>query len=438
MYMRRSGKKEKYMKKTMIIISAALLLALSSVWAGIPAYAEVLYTENTEQTGSGEEHLHSDADGNVYVFTEWTDPSCLPENGGEWYLGTDVRLKTDWAPKADTKLCLNGHVISTDNGSCLWLEEVSLDIFDEEDSAVHYFRFREGGAWMLTDGTDPENVIGADEFSLGSVKDGDVIALSGGVITGRDMFIDLYSDIDTEPSVHLSMYGGNIAGIDAVYSSPVVITGDAVFTMYGGSISGNFYPYGDIIKNRTGSVMLLGGTAAGNIASGSVVNSGADTPPVISGSISVHDNIAEKGAVCAVDTDVIVGGSAVISDNVTSSGNAANIYLADGHMVIPDSPEQGMRAGISTEETPGTDRPVMFGMSPEEGDEAYFFSDAGHNVVYKPFEDGEGGLYLTPDSTVASVFGGSSPALAAVLALIVIAASAAAAAAVRKKGASGK
>lgn len=364
-------------------------------------------------------HLHEDADGNLLNFKEWADSTKLPD-GGEWYLSTDVTLKRDWQPTKDTKLCLNGHVISTKNSSCLWLEEVNLDLYDETDSAVHYFKYNKGSEWTYLGDSASGNAISLSDFALDKVSDGDIIAVPGGAITGWDMFLSVYSDLSTEPQVHFNMYGGNIVGIGSDYAEPVGIQGDVTFNMYGGSIAGNFFPYGDIIINRLGSMNILGGTVTGNIASGAIVNSENDKL-AIAGSANIHDNISEKGAAYTGATDIVIGGSAQIRDNVTSKETAKNVYVENGYKIVLNSPEQGMSVGVSTKNAPTAEKPVLFSGKASEGDAAYFFSDGGYTVKFKPLDNSENALYLTENSGLASIFGGGSVWLIAALAAVVAA-----------------
>lgn len=366
-------------------------------------------------------HLHYDADGNEINFDEWTDPSSLPKDGGAWFLGTDVTLRRDWEPTADTKLCLNGHVISTNNECCLWLEEVNLDIFDEEDSAVHYFEYRKGNAWSYVGNSSSENAVNLTGFSFDTISDGDIIAVPGGVITGGNMCLHLYSDVADTPQVSVNMFGGNIVGISSNYAEPLNIVGDVEFTMYGGSIAGNFFSYGDILSNRNGSMALLGGSITGNIASKAVVYSSSFTDLSIAGSTMIHDNISQNGAVFAENNDITVGGSAQIRGNVTSKGIAKNLYLPSGRKLLLTAPEQGMSIGVTAQDVPKANTPIRLTDTASESDAARFFSDSEYAVAFKPTDSSSDALYLTVNSGLASVFGGSSIWLVAILAAIVLA-----------------
>ena len=365
-------------------------------------------------------HLHKDADGNLLNFKEWTDSTKLPD-GGEWYLGTDVTLKRDWQPTKDTKLCLNGHVISSNNENCLWLEEVNLDLYDEADSAVHYFEYNKGSAWTYLGDSTSENAISLSDFSLKKVSDGDIIAVPGGLITGFDMFLNVYSNLAEEPQVHFNMFGGNIVGIESDYFEPVSIQGDVTFNMYGGSVAGNLFPYGDIILNRLGSMNIMGGTVTGNIASGAIVKSENEKGFSVAGTAEIHDNISEKGAVYAGATDVVMGGSVKVCDNVTSKGAAKNVFLNSGRKIVVDSPEQGMSVGVSAKTAPTAEKPVQFSAKASQGDVDYFFSDGGHAVKFKPLEGSADALYLTEASGLASIFGEGNVWLIAALAAVVAA-----------------
>lgn len=407
----------------------SVLFAAALLFAALPL--------RVSAAGSSAPHLHTDAEGNVIEFAAWDDPTALPSDGGAWYLTEDVTLKRDWMPAADTALCLNGHVITTEDECCLWLEEVSLDLYDEEDSAVHCFAYHKGGAWTYAGESAGEDAVELGEFSLDSVSDGTLIAVHGGAITGSGMFLNLLSDDRTEPQVKVDMFGGNIVGIRSEYAEPVGIVGDAAFTMYGGSIAGCFFPYGDILRNRSGSAALLGGTITGNIASGAIVSSGAYTDIVIGGSASVHDNVAEKGAVYAGETEVTLGGSARIENNVTAGGEDRNVYLSGDHRIVLRSPGEGMRVGITVKETPAADNPVMFTEAASEADAGRFFSDSGYTVKFCPDESSADALYLTAGSGVASVFGSSDAGLMTMLTGVLAAGMAAAVIAARKKNAAG-
>lgn len=356
------------------------------------------------------EDAHSAENHNHEGWTAWGDneaeKTSLPQDGGAWYLTADVTLERDWEPMADTKLCLNGHVISTDNGSCLWVEAVNVDIYDETDSAVHYFRYNKGRAWSYIGDSVSESTVYLSDIALDVITDGTIIAIPGGVITGDNMFLSLYSDGADAPKTRVNIYGGSIVGIYSDYAEPVCITGDSALNMYGGGIFGCFFPYGDIISNRCGSVELLGGTIAGNIASGAVVHSGADADTTVAGSTAIHHNFAEMGAVYAGKTDVTLGGSARIRQNVTASaGTPKNVYLGSKNKVVLRSPEQGMSVGITAENVPDINSPVLICTAAAEGDEGYFFSDGEYYVKFKPSESSEDALYLTVSSGLASVFG---------------------------------
>ena len=382
-------------------------------------------------------HLHEDADGSLLNFKEWTDSTKLPD-GGEWYLGTDVTLKRDWQPTKDTKLCLNGHVISTANESCLWLEEVNLDLYDETDSAVHYFRYNKGSAWTYLGDSASEKAVSLSDFSLKKVSDGDVIAVPGGVITGFDMFLNVYSDLATEPQVHFNMFGGNIVGIESDYFEPVSIQGDVTFNMYGGSVAGNLFPYGDIILNRLGSMNILGGIVTGNIASGAIVKSESESGFTVAGSAEIHDNVSEKGAVCAGATDVVMGGSAQVCDNATAKGAVKNVYLDGGRKIVVASPEEGMSVGVSLKTAPTAEKPVQFSTKAAPGDAEFFFSDGGYAVKYRPADGSADALYLAEASGLASIFGEGNVWLIAALAAVVAAGIVTAAVICKKKKSGGE
>lgn len=190
------------MKKTIIGVFCSLILCLL-----LPASASA--------AGPQDHTSHEDADW-IALTQEYIDQNGSKLSGGSYYLAEDLTVTKDiTVPNGeDANLCLNGHVLTLQNGSRFLFGGKNPRTFclcDCQSSKVTYGNIdEETGLWKKSD--SPGNCD-----------------LNGGVITGGTRSAFWIQNLT------LNMYGGNIAG----NALGVSINYQATFSLYGGSITGN-------------------------------------------------------------------------------------------------------------------------------------------------------------------------------------------------------
>ena len=181
-------------------------LALAVCLSLLPTTAQA--AEHTNHPICGTSCTHASAsEGKEHTEKTWTaiesedDLYQKTEEGGYYYLTTDIVLKRIWQPVDGVTLCLNGHSLTADHDSIETFDQTvfvdqnrSFTLTDCNGDRSYTFRKNENGdKWELVTG----NPTGSDD-----------IKVTGGVIT--------HAVGKTGSGVHVkgtfTMYGGTIAG----------------------------------------------------------------------------------------------------------------------------------------------------------------------------------------------------------------------------------
>ena len=235
------------------------------------------------------------------TFTQWTDGTKLPEEKGDYYLDTDVKLSSTWEPVAGVVLCLNGHSI-TMNGvnydAIRVLPNVSFTLTDckGEDgeygqithtimpSGTHYQGggvMVKGGEFLMFGGKITKNKTNDGMCGGGVMVNGGTFNLYGGEITNNEAYMGggvMVSDSTNAASGKFNMYGGSITNNTANYNKGDergggggVAVDAGTFTMSGSAeITGNHAECGGgVYEGASGAfTMNSGAKIANNEASG--------------------------------------------------------------------------------------------------------------------------------------------------------------------------
>ena len=275
---------------------------------------------NTPMMVAEGEHIHPVCgaictDENGHSNVTWTATSTLNSDmdAGNYYLTADVTLDETWRPKSGTALDLNGHSITVDaDGDAIIVSNgYSFTLTDCNSSGgVHYF----------TKNTEKNNL-------WEPVETGGTITVTGGVIT------------------HSS--GKNGSGIVMQAG-----TNNGTFTMYGGTICGNYSTApGAGVRATYGKIIMSGGAISGNVAAknssgGGVYLNGNGGSFDMSGNAKITENATNK-----FGGGVNVTGSAGGKASFTMSGNAqitgnmcfgsacggAGLYATNGELTMNDN-----------------------------------------------------------------------------------------------------
>lgn len=274
----------------------------------------------TPMTVAGGEHIHPVCgaictDENGHSNVTWTATSTLNSDmdAGNYYLTADVTLDESWRPKSGTALDLNGHSITVDaDGDAIIVSNgYSFTLTDCNSSGgVHYF----------TKNTEKNNLWEPVETRGG-------ITVTGGVIT------------------HSS--GMNGSGIVMQAGS-----NNGTFTMYGGTICGNYSTSaGAGVRSTYGKIIMSGGAISGNVADknssgGGVYLNGNGGSFDMSGNAKITDNATNRfGGGVNVTGDVNGKASFTMSGNAQITGNmcfgsacgGAGVYATNGEITMNDS-----------------------------------------------------------------------------------------------------
>lgn len=252
------------------------------------------------------------------------DGAALPTAAGCYYLTEDTQLSSSWNVQKDLTLCLNGHDLSTADGSrvlkTLNASPVTLVL---EDCTAY---------------TDAEgnyvsgSIFGATGYAVG-VATGSTFKMYGGKLTGNTVSgAVLVNNV-------MELHGGEISGnSNTANGGAIFVNANASLTVKGGTISGNSAANrGGAIYNNKGFVTIDGGTISGNsAASGGAIYVNQGVVTVNGGTVSGNSVTTDGGAIALdVSTANITGGT--ISGNtatryggaVWASGEGAEVLLAN-------------------------------------------------------------------------------------------------------------
>lgn len=256
---------------------------------------------------------HGDATHQLPDGETWQGVDALNDNmtKGYYYLTGNVTLDATWTPKSGTVLDLNGYSITvTEDVDAITVSASSSFTLTDCNSSggVHYFKKN----------TDKNNLWEPVEI------DGDT-TVTGGVIThGR---------------------GKNGSGIS--------VGAGGTFTMYGGTICGNYSTEsGAGVKATKSKIIMSGGAISGNVAASNSDGGGvylhADGSSFdMSGNAQITDNTTTRfGGGVYVNGGIggtasfTMSGNAQITGNMcngSSSCGGAGLYAANGEFTMKDS-----------------------------------------------------------------------------------------------------
>ena len=108
-------------------------------------------------------HLHTANNGTEYNFLVWTDSSSLPTTQGNYYLNTDITLRSKWSvPTGTTRICCNGHKIigaysfvkDSDNCMIKLSSMTNLELFNDNNNGGLITSQKEINTLILVNGAD--------------------------------------------------------------------------------------------------------------------------------------------------------------------------------------------------------------------------------------------------------------------------------------------
>ena len=201
----------------------------------------------------------------------------------------------------------------------------------------------EGGSLTLTNSVEGQGSI-TGGYNGVVVEDG-AFTMNGGAVSGNSdsgVFV-------MEGSFTLN--GGTVSVNSAEYGGGVCVADYGTFTMNGGTISDNSADIGGgVYVYRTGTFTMNGGIISDNSANG--------------GGVFVYAN-----------GSFTVSGNPVVSGNTNSVGEASNVCLPDGVVIVVDGLSAGASIGVSTETVPTAGLSVVLTSGAAAGDDRCFSSD---------------------------------------------------------------
>ena len=219
---------------------------------------DVTYTATFNSTPKT--HIH---DGITYE--PWTSTNSMPSTAGNYYLTQDLTIHSEWrAPEGTTRICLNGHKITTYE-HFLMVSGTALEIYDEEGGGSMDAVYRvgsmfwvKGGKFVLNGGTINGNVSTA---GIVDVAANATFTMNGGTLTGRAVNrYDACGIRFTGSGGTFNMNGGEITGLSTVAGVTYFEKSDVTV-----NISGNSKIYGNTLRNGTTRNLYLSGNAAVNV-----------------------------------------------------------------------------------------------------------------------------------------------------------------------------
>ncbi len=251
---------------------------------------DVTYTAQFDATPKP--HTH---DG--ITFEPWTSTNSMPSTAGNYYLTQDLTIHSEWrAPEGTTRICLNGHKITTYE-HFLMVSGTALEIYDEEGGGSMDAVYRvgsmfwvKGGKFVLNGGTINGNVSTA---GIVDVAANATFTMNGGTLTGRAVNrYDACGIRFTGSGGTFNMNGGEITGLSTVAGVTYFEKSDVTV-----NISGNSKIYGNTIRNGTTRNLYLPENTAvnvGELGSDATIGVTMQTPGVFTASTDTSNNDASK------------------------------------------------------------------------------------------------------------------------------------------------
>ena len=254
-------------------------------------------------------------DENGHSNVTWTATSSLTSDmaAGNYYLTTDVTLDATWTPANGTALDLNGHSITVNaDADAITVPAGSSFTLTDCNSS--------GGEHYFTKNTEKNNL-------WEPVETGGDITVTGGVITHNS--------------------GKNGSGIVMQARQ-----NNGTFTMYGGTICGNYsITSGAGVRSTYGKIIMSGGAISGNVADhkssgGGVYLNGKGGSFDMSGNAKITDNATTQfgGGVnvtggASGKVSFTMSGDAQITGNMCfgSTCGGAGVYASGGEFTMNDN-----------------------------------------------------------------------------------------------------
>lgn len=242
-------------------------------------------------------------DGEHAVKTTWNPIGTEKElkavqMGCCYYLTQDVEIKDTWKPKSGVVLCLNGHSITLVDHDNFSVIEVRSGNFTLCDCS--------SGKGNITHGYKPDS--STKRTGRGVSVYGGMFTMYGGSITGNTS--STYGGVYMASGAKFTMNGGEISGnTSSTYGGGVYVYRNAEFTMTDGSITDN--AVGSSGSKYDGGGVCVAGQGKFHMNGGSITR---NTSPSYGGGVRVYQN-AEF---------TMTGGS--ITDNAAGSSNSSNSY----------------------------------------------------------------------------------------------------------------
>ena len=234
------------------------------------------------------------------TFEPWTSTNSLPSTAGNYYLTQDLTIYSEWrAPAGTTRICLNGHKITTYE-HFLMVSGTALEIYDEEGGGSVDARYRvgsmfwiKGGKFVLNGGTINGNVSTA---GIVDVAANATFTMNGGTLTGRAVNrSDACGIRFTGTGATFNMNGGEITGL--ITSGGVTNFEINKNINVNINISGSAKIYGNTLTNGTTRNLYLPENTAvnvGELGSDATIGVTMQTPGVFTNSTDTSFNDASK------------------------------------------------------------------------------------------------------------------------------------------------
>lgn len=268
----------------------------------------------------------------------WQGVDSLPDKSGYYYLTEDVTINSTWSPANGTVLCLNGHSIRLNgNGPVIHVQpDVTFTLCDCNGSG-------KGGGITHTSSSNGRGagvLVGQSATTKDTAGTNDaVFNMYGGSITGNTV-TGSGGGVYVNEKGTFNMKGGSITGnTSSSYGGGVYVYNGAEFTMTGGSITDNAASSNEN-KSYGGGVYVQKDAIKFTVTGGSITG-----------------NKAKYGGGVWTGASFTVSGNVNITGNVGINGNtASNVYPSLVQITIG-------REGLKPEAKIG----VTSGMTPETG-----------------------------------------------------------------------
>ena len=265
------------------------------------------------------------------VITNWRPISTEAElnaviMGGCYYLTQDVEIKNPWSPANGVTLCLNGHSITLVGYDKSSVIKVESGNFTLCDCS--------SGKGNITHGYKPDS--STKRTGRGVSVYGGMFTMYGGSITGNIASSSYGGGVFVGEKGTFTMCGGSITGNTSSTYGGVYMASGAKFTMNGGEISGNTsstYGGGVYVYRNAEFTMTDGsitdnavGSSGSKYDGGGVCVAGQGKFHMNGGSITRNTSPSYGGGVRVYQNAEFTMTGGSITDNAAGSSNSSNSY----------------------------------------------------------------------------------------------------------------